>query len=564
MIASLRALALPVLALGAASSTPAAAQQYAPGETIQEAISAQVTDEGFNAIEDIVADLVPTLLDDALAGAGLGDIDLAGIITLRNLDPRVNVRSVEITPLTGKLRLSVVADINLVFDTSGLCSGRGNVTADLVADIDLQLNVITDAQTGKRGFDVVLEPNINISNLDINLPGFLCGAVGGLAGLFSDFIVGLIQPTIDTAIADLEPTLEEALAATSIETEIALLDSTLGISLEPKRVALTPDGMEIVLSFASDAPQAACIAPYDPGGSVKTDSEIPAITSLDPTTQIAAHLPDDLVNQVLYAAWRSGLLCYTVDANSGLDLPISLDTSLLSLLGGDGYKDVVGPVTQPLVIKTLPRKVPQVAFGVRGHDLSAHVEDLGLNFMTEVDYRQARILGMDVTADADIDLSFDPNTGLLAVVLDPAAIDIGLKVVPDVFVAGSEEGIETGLGNLVGTLVGSLVGPLLESAAFPLPTFAGLGLTAFDVGTSPPQRTWLTAAVEIGVPAYGDPNAGCDSTDPAAGCSGGCGGTDTASSSSCGCDGVRLNLAGYSAVLLPLWLLRRRQGRRDA
>jgi hypothetical protein len=211
------------------------------------------------------------------------------------------------------------------------------------------------------------------------------------------------------------------------------------------------------------------------------------------------------------------------------------------------------------VIKTLPRKVPQVAFGVRGHDLSAHVEDLGLNFMTEVDYRQARILGMDVTADADIDLSFDPNTGLLAVGLDPAAIDIGLKVVPDVFVAGSEAGIETGLGNLVGTLVGSLVGPLLESAAFPLPTFAGLGLTAFDVGTSPPQRTWLTAAVEIGVPAYGDPNAGCDSTDPAAGCSSGCGGTDTASGSSCGCDGVRLNLAGYSAVLLPLWMLRRRQ-----
>jgi hypothetical protein len=563
VIASLRALALPVLALCAIAPSTALAQQYAPGETIQEAIAAQITDDGFNAIEDIVADLVPTLLDDALAGAGLGDIDLAGIITLRNLDPRVNVRSVNITPLTGTLRLSVVADINLVFDADGLCSGRGNVTADLVADIDLQLNVITDAQTGKRGFDVVLEPNINISNLDINLPGFLCGAVGGLANLFSDFIVGLIQPTIDTAIADLEPTLEEALAAASLETEIALLESTLAISLEPKRVSVTPDGMEIVLSFASDAPQAACIAPYDPGGSAKTDSAIPAITGLDATTQVAAHVPDDLVNQVLYAAWRSGLLCYTVDANSGLDLPITLDTSLLSLLGGDGYKAVVGEQAKPLVIKTLPREVPQVAFGVRGHDLSAHVEDLGLNFMTEVDYRQARILGMDVTADADVDLTFDPNTGLLAVGLDPAAIDIGLKVVPDVFVAGSEEGIETGLGGLVGTLVGSLVGPLLESAAFPLPTFAGLGLTAFDLGTSAPQRTWLTAAVEIGVPAYGDPNAGCDSTDPAAGCSSGCGGTDTASGSSCGCDGVRLNLAGYSAVLLPLWLLRRRRSSRD-
>jgi hypothetical protein len=539
---------------------------YLPGERVEEAINAQITAEGFDSLETVVEGLIPTLLDDALGGTTLGPIDLAGILTIDNAAIEVEVANVNLAPRNGKLVLDVDARVYLgtrqqPMDLSCLFGDEqgwiGPIDVNLGADIAI---AVLTGQGGERSFDVevatTIDANIDAPGLfsegDFHDFGFCGDSIGFAIGIFQDAVIDLVLgPLIDPVLGDLEVTIEDALAAASIVQSIPILDATLDIALEPKTVAITNDGMELKYSFTGDTAPAACVAEYDPGFSLKTLGPPLAITALDPGTQVAAHIADDLVNQFLYIAFRGGVLCYTVDANSGLDLPISLDTSLLGLLGGEGYRDLF---TEPsaLTIKTRPKVVPTATFG-GGNDITIHIEQLGLDFMGDLDYRQARLLGLEAAADAGVDLAFDGTTGALGVVINPDELGLDLQVVPDVLVAGSEDAIEAGLGGLVDTLVGSLVTPLLSGLNFTIPSFSGIGLESLDLRGTGQGRTWLTGYVTVGEVAYGDPAAGCDST--TGGCSSGC---DTSSCSS-GCSSVGFNLGGWATFLVPFWMMRRRR-----
>jgi hypothetical protein len=255
-----------------------------------------------------------------------------------------------------------------------------------------------------------------------------------------------------------------------------------------------------------------------------------------------------MVSQILYAAFRGGLLCFTLDENTeDISLPITLDSSLLGLLGGDGYTEILGDVAKPLVIKTLPQQVPTVNYDGR-HDIDLSVRELGLGFFTEVDHRMARAVGLEIEVDAGADLNFDGTTGELGVDVALEPSDLRFQVVPDVIVKGSESAIEDGVSGLLETLLPTLLGDTLEGLVFPVPGFSGIGVT--DLAARPAgSGDWLAVDLEIGAVDYGDPGAsGCDSGD--GGCSGGC--EDT------GCTTARMNLAGWLVLFLPFWAIRRR------
>ena len=59
-------------------------------------------------------------------------------------------------------------------------------------------------------------------------------------------------------------------------------------------------------------------------------------------------IDDDFANQILYSAWRSGVLCQTIDAST-----FPIDTSILNLITGDAFMDLF-PETSPLIIQTKP------------------------------------------------------------------------------------------------------------------------------------------------------------------------------------------------------------------
>jgi hypothetical protein len=541
------------------SSVPAVAQDlYDPGEQIQKALSAQITRDGLDQLSVVAAEMVPALLGEDLLDLGTDELDLF-VATFSNLEIGVSVNDVELVPVEGPtvlqsyLGINVDATLELDYDVEalfGLCSGAASAEIDATLGLQISIVVRIDPATQERFFDaeVDLPPN----GIVINQTRFsgACATAGNIVGGLLGGLVGLVQQPIEDALADLEPTLEDALNQAKFVDTIELLGTELSIEIVPQQVLFTDGGMELIYSSTVSAPHNTCIDAFDPGGSLRTNTDVPLITSNPPGTQVAANLSDDMVNQIMYAAFEGGLLCFTVDDNAGLDLPIALDSGLLSLLGGEGFEEIIGEEPKPLVIKTLPKEVPEVVYG-GAHDVGLKVRRLGLGFFTEVDYRMARAVAMEVDVDAGVDFDFDATTGTLAlnIALDPA--DFNISVVPDVLVRGSEQAMEEGVEGLVGTLLDTLLGDALSATSFVLPAIEGLGVTSLAARPAG-AGDWLALDVELGAVTYGVEGAGCDSE---GGCAGGC------DSSSCdsGCSTARLNLGGYLVVFVPFWLLRRRR-----
>ena len=119
-------------------------------------------------------------------------------------------------------------------------------------------------------------------------------------------------------------------------------------------------------------------------------------------------IDDDFANQILYSAWRSGVLCQTIDAST-----FPIDTSILNLITGDAFTDLF-PETSPLIIQTKP-SVPLELNMTTASDAAIDVEELGLDFFAEVDGRQTRILTLGINTDVGINIPFNTQTGDLAV-----------------------------------------------------------------------------------------------------------------------------------------------------
>lgn len=534
-----------------------------PGETVPNAIAVHVTPQGFDALEDVVAALIPSLIADA--GLELDDIDLGGVLTLENIKPIIDVRSVQITPQDGFLDVRARLRISLndpgdPMHVGGWCDEDGwigPIDADL--RVTIGIDVVT-LQGGATGFDVQIDTELGV---DIDPPGLfndgdfhlgICGdIIGGLLGVFQSALVGIIQGPIDDALAGLETTLEDALSGASLSQSIDLLGAELRLDVVPRQFNITTAGVEVLVNLAADADQAVCIASEDPGGSVKTNGAKPALGANPVGTQVALHVADDGVAQILYAVYRSGVLCFTVDENAGLDLPISLDTSLLTLLGGEAYKDIIGPVAKPLIIKTHPYSVPSVVFD-GAHDLDAIIDDLGLGFYGELDGRIARLMNVRADINAGVDLNFDGTTGNLGILVDIGEDAIQLRVVDDTLVKGSEAATAEAIQGFVGGLVPQLIGPLLGDLAFAIPAFEGIGLTSLDVYPTGQDADWLTASAAVGAVTYGA-DGGCGAGgDPAAG---GC----SCESQSCdtGCSQASVRWSPAIGGLAAVWLLRRRR-----
>ena len=382
------------------------------------------------------------------------------------------------------------------------------------------------------------QSHINISN---------CFGAAVIPPLQSPILQTFVRPAITTALNELVPVLEDALGQLNIEEEFDLLGSALLVKIEPKQVVTTDSGMDIRLTTLFDADQAQCIEDVDPGGVDITDYPVPDPSTLGVGMHFGAHVSDEMANQALYAVFRSGAMCFEVDDELLSGFP--LDSSLITLLGGDGYRDILPKETKPLQILTKPMEVPKVVYD-GPHDVDIEVRRLGINMYSELDNRIARIVALEADVDAGVDLYFDGLTGELEVDLDFAPQDIRITMVPDVLVEGSEAGIVNGLQTVIDNLLDSLLADVLDGLVFGLPAFEGLGLQSIQANASGPGRDWLTVKGQLGTVDYGE-GGGCDGDDGGDGCGGGC---------DSGCSFGGSTLPGLLGVFLPLWALRRRRG----
>ncbi|MBW1880863.1 MAG: hypothetical protein JRJ84_21120 [Deltaproteobacteria bacterium] len=537
----------------------AQASTWAPGATIQEAASIQATQAGLDALADVVPFVVPENFDipaviegegscygfefsNAWVGIGVDDVRLI---------PRTNVLDIEADL---QVWLNDSSDpFYLWYDTclwEEGCWTRVDpfpvyvtmpATMDVVTDLDGNnvIDVTLGTVTYTHGLTTYhLDPDFNCSITSIDT---VLDWVFGFSLI--EFLVEIIEPVLDAVIADqmgdIEAMLEDALSAARFEDVIAIGATNLEVMVEPQNIDITPNGLEIYAQGRMFAEQGECMVDRDPGGSLKTSTPVPDITANPPGTQVAVQLSDDIGNQALYAIWRSGLFCYDLSEGGDFELPIPLNTSLLGIIGGEGFTALF-PESMPMRIVTSPDESPLVNYEGE-HDIVAEIRELGVDFFAEVDFRQTRALGIDLEVDAGVDLAFDGTLGELALDVTLAPEDTVIIASHNELVAGSDETISDNFGGVLEVLLEVFLGDLLDQISFLIPSLNGVGLSSIASDPSG-GGDWLGVRATVGPVPY-------DNSDAENGC-GGEGGCATA-----GPNAVWWFLPGL------LWL-RRRERRR--
>lgn len=581
----------PLVALGAAAllAAPVAAsaqgEQYKPTDTVGYALSAQITDNGFNALESIANAQLPALIAD------LGVLEVPDITSGINLKGvKLNIKSVDldikpVTPAFAGATLELYLDMVIGLNSQSepyrisvplLCNSEGDgwvesltvTTPPAKGGIPLEISVVDGA------FQIDLEIKSNSLELrNMNAKGN-CGGTLNFAttALQSVIINALLVPEINKLLkgtptepgllADLNESLGAASIALVEDSALELLGKELNVVLDPRQAFSSPAGLELVYDSHIYAAQDPCVANIDPLGSRKTPPrEPPAIGGLPPATQVAALVSDDMVNQALYAVFSGGLLCIDVDeellgSSAGL---IPKGAALIGLLAGNDLKpefDAILPPNPPTLLTVSPTRVPLVAYDRAVAPIAVDIEQLNLNVFTEIDGRTARVLALGVDTEVGVDLDFDDTTGALAIQLFGLDADsLQMSFAGDEFVAGTGPAIarnaQKALGGILEVALPSLLG---SNLSFTLPSFAGIGLTSLVAAPSARSSDWLQATIQLGTVTYGDPDAGCGGSGGCGGGSGGCGG------SSCGgCSNGPSPLGAYLLVLMPVVALRRRR-----
>lgn len=533
----------------------AALAGHPAGTELPTAVAVDITPDGFNSLTAIAASLIPT-------GVDIPDVYLAGAeetciiwcwnwyeyeISTSGLGIDLALSRFRIIPRNGYLDLDVAVSVSVASaNDPGNLYAFGEVI-DLISveeSCDVWLNPTEIAATTRIdiGLDQgVVDVNVRPIDVNIDLRGLriedctfafvldlidvlddILGVFGfDLYALIGDAIEPVVEGQINRVLPALERTLEDALGALDIATEVPLLDDTsLLIDVHPDVLTVEPAGLRLGLAgaIAPTGRPAPCVSRLIGDGSLATPGAAPAIGDGPAGHHLGLHVDDDLLNQALWSTWYAGLLCQTIDgdAAAGLGLPIPIDTSLLKLLAPGAFDDLF-PTSGPLVMVTRPAQ-PPTALIDGAHLVDVAVDELGLDLYAGLDGRLTRVAGFELTVDAGIDLDFDGADGTLAVGVDLPEDAIGVALTFADLNPSAGGALEQGLAGIVGTVVGPLIGGLTSDLAFPIPSFSGLGVQSLSFGGSGPAADHLGGWGNVGPVAYALPE-GASCTD---GCDAGC------------------------------------------
>jgi hypothetical protein len=555
---------------------------------VEGAIHVDVTPNGFDAIGGMVPALAPEDLPvDGISDGYGGILDqcwLGGYeLEVADLLIGLSFGDISITPNTGYLDIDIqlFVNVNSASDPFYMyleaecigddCDGwvdpfEVNVRTTMALDVvdDADGNPTMDATIGELSFEY------DLTGDDVTLTGCALGTMLDVLDFIGIDLIDLILPSVsgslDDAVGDLIPeleaTLEDAFSAAVIEQELELAGTTITISARPSDAVIRPEGMRLTMDGRSQAAESNdCVAEWDDGTFEAVSGEAPAIAAApgDISGDYAAGLllSDEFGNQLMYALWRAGLLCYTVDDELGFPI----DTSILGLLAGDAFNELF-PDAKPMVIDTRPQSPPTLEYA-GANDVNVLVKDLGLDFMAELDHRDARVLTMGLQVDAGIDLNFDGETGLLGIEIALGEDAFESAVTSNDFVPDASDTIEASFGNVFNGLVGGLIGDMLGDMTFAIPGFSGLGLTELTFAPAGASEDWLGGYAWLGEVSYA--STGC-ATDGSGGCAtedGGGGCTDATGESGCsggGCASAPRNQRRWLWLTFPVFfaLTRRR------
>jgi len=518
---------------------PAQAAELPAGETVTEAVVVDLTGSGLDAMLDFVPALVPQALDldpisdgyDGLYGYcylggwgySLADAWVAVEVVDAALTPGDDVLDLQAELLVHVNDATDPFALDLEFecgDTS--CEGHVEPFTVLV-ETTVELDIIEvdevptlDATVGKLSLDYS-----DLDGSDIQLEDCAVGTAETILNYIGvslyDLILDQAGDAIDDAVADLGPEIEEVLddafSSANIDEDVEVGETVMHVELYPSAVDIDPSGLRLTMAGATTVDEVAdCVAEWDPGSSTYVDGPVPEpgdwpSSISDP--HLVALLSDDLGNQALYGLWRGGLLCYEITEEL---TGFPLDTTILGLLAGEAF-DPLFPESAPLAIATRPVVAPTLGF-TGEHDVDVVIEELGLDFVAELDHRSTRILALDLDGAVGVDLDLDGATGALSVEVDLDGDSLQPTVRQNELAPGADADIEANFAGVFDTLVSGVVSGLVGDLSFNLPSFEGLGLTSLDAEGHGDETDWLGVYSEVGSVDYEggcDDDGGCDS-----------------------------------------------------
>lgn len=557
----------------------ASAATWPPGEVINPGVSVDITAEGFDAVAELVPSLLPAAIEipdtsDGYAGV-LDQCWLGGYeYSLTNGSAELTVTSTDITPGAGVLDITanLMVALNSPSDPFALytsleciedtCYGYVN---PFPVDVHTTMRLaVVDDGSGHRTLDATMgEIDVTYEldgGSDIYLGECTIGSIEEVLNYVGlsiyDLLIGALDSTLQDQIAsmgpELESAIEDAFASATIEQDLELNGALVHLMLQPSNVDITPASMRLWMEGSFSGEPADCIAAYDPGGSLRTDSELPEPDQVPTGVGADYHagilVGDDFANSALYALWRGGLLCYELDAASS---PIPLDTSILNALTGDVFAPLF-PESQPLELVVRPTLPPEVAY-TGANDIGLAINDLDLDFYAGLDGRAARIMAVQLDGQAGADLALDGTTGNLAIEVDLAPENFTPSVSYNEIDEAANAHVVESFGGLFQTVLDTVAGSLLSDLAFALPSFSGLGLTELVVSEAGADKDWLGVYAWLGPVDYGS-GSSCG------GCGGDTGGGADTGGSSCGGGCSTVPTAPWAAVGFGILWMRRRRG----
>lgn len=449
-------------------------------DPVDAAVGVHVSEQGLDTLGQAIADVMPVAFPVGTLTGELvcDDADPTQVLawSLDAMTLNLDIQDVALVPVDGRIDLTMYGALSSSASTlaaSGDCSPLADLAETCSVElgtVSLEVGIPLAIAWNGTAFDVTVgEAALTLAPITNPLDGcVLADAIGTLLGedptVITNLLVGAIEPSLADLGATIEPAVEDALAALVIDTTLDLGEGQVTLGLAPTGFAIDAEGLFIGLGGTIGTTVVSeCVTGGAPPSGV---TAWPTLNGVAPdgalTYDAGAVINQVFVDQILYAAYETGVLCIDLADLGGAPL----DTALFEPVFGDPWAELF-PAAVPLKLAVRPQAAPTATFAPDGPPLRVNVDGLNLSAFAELDGRETRVFGVTMEGSIGVDLPLADGVLTPAIVIDDA---LGFReddheLLPD--------GYSDGLAAFVPTILGGVL-PDLPTVA--IPSWRGIGL----------------------------------------------------------------------------------------
>lgn len=431
-----------------------------PRQAVEDAAIVRINEEGIAVILDAVenevdSELIADVLvsDEPIYEGGFIDVGAAGsedyLLGVELYVDGVGLSGLDLSGIPQEDELEFTATIyGLELQSVLAVLFTGNEFLNVGLEIDADRVEITGTLT-MSAYQGELDIQLLDSNVDITgfffdtdlIPSEIEGALlsGALEGIVESQVSGLLESQITGLMRD-------TLSAFDFSYSTTLLDREVDVVAEFGRASIDTAGIELAMDIDVDMPNTTQ-HPYTGVLTAPGNQPTP-----DANADVSMSIWDDMINKMLFEAWRSDLLVQDLSSSDG-----SLPAIALIPLHADSAELSVDGLLPPVVVQDDEGNIEaqlgevQIVLDMEGSDLGSHLEAA-------------------LAVNVDIDLEVVDN--VLEVQLGEPVIDIAVR--NSDWGASNEATSELLAEVLPLDLILSLIGDL----TFPLPDLPGVTMNA--------------------------------------------------------------------------------------